>query len=47
MRIINTLSLERMLVSECCSEMLEERPGVSMARSMLFDEAGNLLPFWQ
>jgi hypothetical protein len=49
-RIINTLSLERMLVSECCSEMLEKRPGVSItgqARAMRFDEAGNLLPFWQ
>ena len=47
-RIINTLSLERMLVSECCSEMLEKRPGVSIigqARAMQFDEAGNLLPF--
>ena len=47
-RIINTLSLERMLVSECCSEMLEKRPGVSIigqAREMQFDEAGNLLPF--
>jgi hypothetical protein len=47
-RIINTLSLERMLVSECCSEMLEKRPGVSIigqARAMRFDEAGNLLPF--
>lgn len=49
-RIINTLSLERMLVSECCSEMLEKRSGVSIigqARPMRFDEAGNLLPFWQ
>ena len=47
-RIINTLSLERMLVSECCSEMLEERQGVSIigqARAMQFDEAGNLRPF--
>jgi hypothetical protein len=47
-RIINTLSLERMLISECCSEMLEKRPGVSIigqARAMRFDEAGNLLPF--
>jgi Domain of unknown function (DUF362) len=47
-RIINTLSLERMLVSECCSEMLEKRPGVSIigqAHAMQFDEAGNLLPF--
>ena len=29
-RIVNTLSLERMLVSECCSEMLGSRPGVTV-----------------
>jgi len=47
-RIINTLSLGRMLVSECCSEILEKRPRVSIigqACAMRFDEAGNLLPF--
>ena len=47
-RIINTLSLERMLVSECCSGILERRPGVSIIgqdRAMQFDEAGDLLPF--
>ncbi len=47
-RIANTLSLERILVSECCSKMLEELPGVSFAgqaREMQFDQDGNLLPF--
>jgi hypothetical protein len=47
-RIVNTLSLERMLVSECCAEMLGRRPGISVvgqARAMQFDEAGNLLAF--
>jgi hypothetical protein len=46
-RIVNTLSLERMLVSECCSEMLGNRPGVTVvgeAHAIEFDEAGNLLP---
>jgi hypothetical protein len=46
-RIVNTLSLERMLVSACCSEMLGSRPGVTIvgeARAIEFDEAGNLLP---
>ena len=48
-RIVNTLSLERMLVSECCSEMLGSRPGVTVvgqARAMQFDQAGNLLPIF-
>jgi Lactate racemase N-terminal domain len=46
-RIVNTLSLERMLVSECCSKMLENRPGIRVvgkAQVMEFDESGNLLP---
>jgi len=48
-RIVNTLSLERMLVSECCSEMLGSRPGVTIvgqARAMQFDQTGNLLPIF-
>jgi hypothetical protein len=47
-RIANTLSLERMLVSECCSKMLGSWPGVTIVgqpRPMQFDQAGNLLPF--
>jgi hypothetical protein len=47
-RIADTLSLERMLVSACCAEMLEKLPGVHIigpARAMQFDAAGNLLPF--
>lgn len=47
-RIVNTLSLERMLVSECCSEMLQSRHGVTIvgqARDMQFDQTCNLLPF--
>jgi hypothetical protein len=46
-RIVNTLSLERMLVSECCSKMLGSRPGVTIvgqALAMQFDQACNLLP---
>jgi len=46
-RIANTLSLERMLVSECCSKILESWPGVTIggqARPIQFDQAGNLLP---
>jgi hypothetical protein len=46
-RIFNTLSLDRMLVSECCSKTLGSLPGVTIAgraRTMQFDEAGNLLP---
>ena len=46
-RIANTLSLERMLVSESCVEALAERPGVTMigtAQPMHFDEDGNLPP---
>jgi len=47
-RIANTLSLERMLVSEACIGMLEKLPEVSItgqAQTMHFDPAGNLLPF--
>jgi hypothetical protein len=46
-RIVNTLRLQRMLVSECCSEMLRNRPGITIVgqpRAMQFDHAGNLLP---
>ena len=48
-RIVNTLSLERMLVSESCSRLLESRPGltaVGEARAMQFDQNGNLLPMF-
>ena len=48
-RIVNTLSLERMLVSESCTEMLGNRPGVTIvgkARDMQFDQTGNLLPMF-
>lgn len=47
-RIVNTLTLERMLISECCSEVLKELPGVSIIgqeQAMQFDRADNLLPF--
>jgi hypothetical protein len=47
-RIANTLSLERILVSECCSDVLEGQPGVSISpqsQPMQFDQTGNLLPF--
>jgi hypothetical protein len=46
-RIANTLSLDRMLVSEGCAEALKGRAGVSVAgaaRAMEFDEGGNLPP---
>lgn len=48
-RIVDTLRLERMLVSECCSEMLGSRPGVTIvgqARAMQFDQTGNLQPIF-
>ncbi len=48
MRIANTLNLERLLVSECCVDLLAGRPGVTTigtARPMRFDEDGNLPPF--
>ncbi len=48
-RIVNTLSLEHMLVSESCSELLASRPGVTIvgqARAMQFDQTGNLLPIF-
>lgn len=47
-RIVNTLSLERLLVSDVCAQELENRPGISISREahpMSFDEAGNLPPF--
>jgi hypothetical protein len=48
-RIANTLNLERILVSECCTEMLRTRPGISIvgqARAMQFDQSGNLPPMF-
>jgi len=47
-RIFNTLSLDRILVSECCAELLSGLEGVSVTgspREMQFDQSGNLLPF--
>ncbi len=47
-RITNTLSLERMLVSETLAEQARARAGLSIVgtgREMDFDGAGNLLPF--
>jgi hypothetical protein len=47
-RIFNTLSLDRILVSEGCAELLTGLPGVTISGSphdMKFDDAGNLLPF--
>ena len=47
MRIANTLSLDRLQVSECCVDALAGRPGVNQigtAQPMQFDEAGTLLP---
>jgi len=47
-RIANTLSLGRILVSECCADALAKLPGISIsggARPMQFDSTGNLLPF--
>jgi Domain of unknown function (DUF362) len=44
-RIANTLSLERMLVSESCVKLLEGRPGISITgtpQPMQFDKDGNL-----
>jgi hypothetical protein len=46
-RIANTLRLERILVSESCSKLLEGSPGVTFTKQshdMQFDQAGNLLP---
>jgi hypothetical protein len=48
MRIANTLSLERLLVSENCVKLLTGRPEVSIsgtAQPMRFDDHGNLPPF--
>lgn len=47
-RITNTLSLDRMLVSESCRELLEQQPGIhtsAEAQNMQFDSAGNLRAF--
>lgn len=47
-RISNTLNLSRMLVSECCSEILATRPHVSITggpRPIQFNHDGNLSPF--
>lgn len=47
-RIKDTLNLERVLVSECCSDEMTKRPEVRIsgeARTMQFDEAGNLTGF--
>ena len=46
-RIQNTLSLDRLLVSESCLHLIKEQPGVSAqgtAQTMEFDAEGNLLP---
>lgn len=47
-RIVNTLCLERMMVSECCVDQLKGRPRVStvgIPDEMQFDKSGNLIPF--
>jgi hypothetical protein len=47
-RISNTLNLSRMLVSDCCSEILAGQPQVKIAggpRPIQFDDGGNLLSF--
>jgi len=47
-RIVNTLSLERLLVSESCVDVLSEKPGVTVlgqAQDMQFNDVGNLQPF--
>jgi len=49
-RIANTLSLDRFLVSESCADSLAGRSGVTTAGTALeleFDGAGNLLPLWE
>lgn len=46
-RIANTLSLDKMLVSESCVDALRGRPGITLANQaeeMCFDGEGNLLP---
>jgi hypothetical protein len=48
MRVVNTLNLEHMLVSESCVGALMDKPGIKIigpAKSMEFDESENLLPF--
>jgi hypothetical protein len=47
-RIADTLSLDRMLMSERCANELAGHPGITRVdepREMQFDVAGNLLPF--
>ena len=47
-RIVNTLNLDRMLVSEALAQEVSSRAELTVngsARSMEFDEIGNLLPF--
>lgn len=47
-RIVNTLDLERVLVSESCLGVLAEQPGLVVTgtlQDMEFDKSGNLLPF--
>ncbi len=47
-RIANTLSLDRILVSESCVDALEKRPGITVSGSpcaFKFDQVGNLSPF--
>ncbi len=49
-RIANTLSLDRFLVSESCADSLAGRSGVTTVGTALeleFDGAGNLLPLWE
>jgi hypothetical protein len=46
-RIANTLSLERLLVSESCAQLLAGRNEISLtgaAQPMHFDDKGNLPP---
>jgi len=47
-RIVNTLNLDRMLVSEALAQEVSSRAELTVngsAKSMEFDETGNLLPF--
>jgi hypothetical protein len=47
-RIVNTLNLDRLLISESCVGSIKGQVGVSLAetaRDMEFDQPGNLLPF--
>ena len=47
-RIVNTLNLDRILISEALAKEVSSRPELTVngtAREMEFDETGNLLPF--